>query len=160
MHRLPKSAGKTAGTDGFEFVELPISAPGRTGKAVSSAWAIRPWPGTNQEHHDLSSGRHHYILNAERRIRDPFRTDHGPAHSMAWRVVDAKHAFEHAVKLGAEPYAGSDQDPAVPAIKGIGGSLSIRRSYGAKVHPMTWNSVGSGSVIQSRRGWAFTISTI
>jgi 4-hydroxyphenylpyruvate dioxygenase len=42
---------------------------------------------------------------------------------MAWRVVDAMHAFEHAVKLGAEPYTGSDKTLEAPAIVGIGGSL-------------------------------------
>src|SRR5581483_9566958 len=53
--------------------------------------------------------------------------------SMAWRVVDAKHAFDRAVKLGAEPYAGSDKTLQVPAIKGIGGSLLyFVDRYGAK----------------------------
>jgi len=42
---------------------------------------------------------------------------------MAWRVVDAKHAFAHAVRLGAEPYAGSDKTLETPAVKGIGDSL-------------------------------------
>ena len=42
---------------------------------------------------------------------------------MAWRVVHARHAFEHAVRLGAEPYTGNDKTLDVPAIKGIGGSL-------------------------------------
>ncbi len=42
---------------------------------------------------------------------------------MAWRVVDAKHAFDHAVSKGAEPYLGDDKTMDVPAIVGIGGSL-------------------------------------
>ncbi len=42
---------------------------------------------------------------------------------MAWRVVDAEHAFEHAVKNGAEPYEGEDKTLDWPAIKGIGSSL-------------------------------------
>ena len=42
---------------------------------------------------------------------------------MAWRVVDARHAFDHAVAKGAEPYDGDDKTLDWPAIKGIGGSL-------------------------------------
>ena len=53
-----------------------------------------------------------------------FVGEHGPARpSMAWRVVDAKHAFDHAVAKGAEPYTGDDKTLDVPAIVGIGGSL-------------------------------------
>jgi 4-hydroxyphenylpyruvate dioxygenase and related hemolysins len=65
------------------------------------------------------------------------------------------------VKLGAEPYAGSDKTVAVPAIKGIGGSLLyLSTATAPTVHPMTRNSIGSGSVIQSQKVLAFTISTI
>ena len=62
---------------------------------------------------------------------------HGPcAPSMAWRVVDAKHAFEHAVSKGAVPYAGDDKTLDVPAIVGIGGSLLyFVDRYGAKGSP-------------------------
>jgi 4-hydroxyphenylpyruvate dioxygenase len=66
-----------------------------------------------------------YILNAEPgSFATRFVSAHGPsAPSMAWRVVDARHAFEHAVKFGAEPYEGFDKTLEVPAIRGIGGSL-------------------------------------
>ena len=53
--------------------------------------------------------------------------------SMAWRVVDAKHAFDHAVSKGATPYEGNDKALDVPAIVGIGGSLLyFVETYGAK----------------------------
>ena len=62
--------------------------------------------------------------------RDPnsfaarFVEEHGPcAPSMAWRVVDAKHAYDHAVAHGATPYTADDKCLDVPAIVGIGGSL-------------------------------------
>ncbi|MCB1385480.1 MAG: 4-hydroxyphenylpyruvate dioxygenase, partial [Nitratireductor sp.] len=55
------------------------------------------------------------------------------APSMAWRVVNAKHAFNHAVAKGATPYNGSDKAFDVPAIVGIGGSLLyFVDTYGAK----------------------------
>ena len=51
--------------------------------------------------------------------------DHGPsACAMAFRVKDAKAAFERAVRLGAKPVnndvAHGEMD--IPAIEGIGGS--------------------------------------
>ena len=42
---------------------------------------------------------------------------------MGWRVVDAQHAFDHAVKNGAKPYIGDGKSMKAPAIIGIGGSL-------------------------------------
>jgi len=49
-----------------------------------------------------------YILNADRlSFGGRFADLHGPcAPSMAWRVVDAKHAFAHALERGAQPYNG------------------------------------------------------
>ncbi len=55
-----------------------------------------------------------------------FVAKHGPcAPSMAFRVADAKHAYERAISLGAEPADAKDGTKTldVPAIKGIGGSL-------------------------------------
>ena len=44
---------------------------------------------------------------------------------MAFRVVDAKRAYQRALSLGAEPadLASAQKTLDVPAIKGIGGSL-------------------------------------
>jgi 4-hydroxyphenylpyruvate dioxygenase len=79
----------------------------------------------------------HYLVNEEPGSHAArFAAEHGPcASSMAFRVVDAKHAYRRALELGAEP-----ADPAqgslaldVPAIKGIGGSLLyFLDRYGAK----------------------------
>lgn len=114
-----------AGTDGFEFVEFahPEAAQleelftkmGYTPVAKHKTKQITVW----------RQGDVNYIVNAEpgsHAMR--FVDEHGPcAPSMAWRVVDAQHAFEHAVSLGAEPYTGDDKALDVPAIVGIGGSL-------------------------------------
>ena len=66
-----------------------------------------------------------YVLTAEAAsFAARFVQDHGPcAPSMGWRVVDAQHAFERAVQLGAKPYEGGGKVLDVPAIYGIGGSL-------------------------------------
>ncbi|MFZ2099532.1 MAG: 4-hydroxyphenylpyruvate dioxygenase [Oricola sp.] len=119
------SAGNPAGTDGFEFVEFAHPDPkeletlfarmGFAPVARHKSKAITVW----------RQGDVNYILNAEpgsHAMR--FVEEHGPcAPSMAWRVVDAKHAFDHAVSRGATPYEGNDKALDAPAIVGIGGSL-------------------------------------
>jgi 4-hydroxyphenylpyruvate dioxygenase len=127
-HSAPKSvisAANPAGTDGFEFVEFAHPEPealrdlfGRMGYALTARHrtkAIELW-----QQGDIT-----YVLNAEPGSHATrFVEKHGPcAPSMGWRVVDAKHAFAHAVAKGAEPYTGDDRMMDVPAIVGIGGSL-------------------------------------
>ncbi|MBN8631742.1 MAG: 4-hydroxyphenylpyruvate dioxygenase [Rhodobacterales bacterium] len=127
-HTAPRaviSPENPAGTDGFEFVEFAHPNPDelrtiftRMGYVLTARHkhkAIELW-----QQGDIT-----YILNDEpgshaRR----FVEAHGPcAPSMGWRVVDASHAFAHAVKNGAEPYTGDDKALDLPAIVGIGGSL-------------------------------------
>ncbi|MEL7300211.1 MAG: 4-hydroxyphenylpyruvate dioxygenase [Pseudomonadota bacterium] len=114
-----------AGTDGFEFVEFAHPDPdelraiframGYQHTATHKARAIELW-----QQGDIT-----YVINAEPGSHAAqFIEDHGPcAPSMAWRVVDAEHAFRHAVAHGAEPYDGPGKAVNWPAIKGIGGSL-------------------------------------
>src|SRR5437879_13194828 len=68
-----------------------------------------------------------YLVNEELGTHGfDFVAAHGPcAPSMAFRVVDARQAYERALSLGAEPADISSDQKAldVPAIKGIGGSL-------------------------------------
>src|SRR6201998_3918204 len=102
------SADNPAGTDGFEFVEFAHPRPdelaqlflcmGYTPVAVHKTKAITVY----------RQGDINYVLNAEPgSFASRFVAQHGPcAASMAWRVVDAQQAFDHAVKSGAEPYEG------------------------------------------------------
>lgn len=114
-----------AGTDGFEFVEFAHPNPqelrdvfpkmGYVQTARHKTKAIELW-----QQGDIT-----YILNAEQgSFAHGFVDEHGPcAPSMGWRVVDAQHAFEHAIAQGAKPYEGNGKALEVPAIYGIGGSL-------------------------------------
>lgn len=114
-----------AGTDGFEFVEFAHPEPqalralfAKMGYALTArhkSKAIELW-----QQGDIT-----YILNAEPgSMAAKFADEHGPcASAMGWRVVDAGHAFAHAVKMGATPYEGDDKVMDAPAIVGIGGSL-------------------------------------
>ncbi|MCA3555106.1 4-hydroxyphenylpyruvate dioxygenase [Aestuariivirga sp.] len=127
-HDAPRatiSDGNPAGTDGFEFVEFAHPNPAelrelfaRMGFALTArhkARAVELW-----QQGDIT-----YVLNDEpgshaRR----FVEEHGPcAPSMAWRVVDAAHAYNHAMSRGAQPYDGPGKAIDLPAIVGIGGSL-------------------------------------
>jgi 4-hydroxyphenylpyruvate dioxygenase len=114
-----------AGTDGFEFVEFASSEP----QHLETLFARMGYKLVAQ--HKTKSitvwrqGDINYLINAESNSHAAeFSTMHGPcASAMAWRVVDAQHAFDHAVKLGATPYTDNNKTLDVPAIVGIGGSL-------------------------------------
>jgi len=94
-----------AGTDGFEFVEFAhkdaaelealFTRMGYVAVARHKSKAITVW----------RQGDINYVINAEPGSHGmKFVAEHGPcAPSMAWRVVDAKRAFDHAVAKGAEP---------------------------------------------------------
>ncbi|WP_127106616.1 4-hydroxyphenylpyruvate dioxygenase [Pararhodobacter zhoushanensis] len=127
-HNAPRatiSESNPAGTDGFEFVEFAHPEPetlrtlfakmGYEKVATHKTKAIELW-----QQGDIT-----YVLNDEPGSHArAFVEEHGPcAPSMGWRVVDAQHAFDHAVAKGAEPYTGPGKTMDVPAIKGIGGSL-------------------------------------
>jgi 4-hydroxyphenylpyruvate dioxygenase len=119
------SAQNPAGTDGFEFVEFAHPRPEELATLFERMGYAPVARHRTKNITVYRQGDINYILNAEPgSFAARFVTDHGPcAPAMAWRVVDANHAFERAVKLGAEPYVGADKTLQVPAIKGIGGSL-------------------------------------
>ncbi len=139
-HSAPRasiSPENPAGTDGFEFVEFAHPEPevlreqframGYTCTARHPARDIELW-----QQGDIT-----YVLNSDPESHAArFAAEHGPcAPSMGWRVVDAQHAFEHAVKLGAEPYEGPGKTLDVPAIVGIGGSLIYFIDQYGESHP-------------------------
>ena len=127
-HSAPKaaiSAENPAGTDGFEFVEFAHPEPQELRDLFARMGFVLTARHKTREIELWQQGDVTYILN-----NDPgshaarFVAEHGPcAPSMGWRVVDAAHAFAHAVAKGALPYEGSDKTLDVPAIVGIGGSL-------------------------------------
>jgi 4-hydroxyphenylpyruvate dioxygenase len=129
------SAQNPAGTDGFEFVEFAHPRTGELGKLFARMGYA---PVARHQTKDITvyrQGDINYIVNAEPdSFASVFAAQHGPSvPSMAWRVVDAKHAFDRAVSLGAEPFDGPGKTLDVPAVRGIGGSLLyFVDRYGAK----------------------------
>jgi 4-hydroxyphenylpyruvate dioxygenase len=114
-----------AGTDGFEFVEFAHPEPEKLETLFSQMGYIAVAKHKTKKITVWRQGDINYIVNAEPNSHAAaFIADHGPcAPSMGWRVADAQHAFEHAVKLGATPYTQNGKVMDVPAIVGIGGSL-------------------------------------
>ncbi len=115
------------GTDGFEFVEYAHPEPAK----LHALFRLMGFTATAKHKTRkitlYQQGSVSYLVNAEPGSHGfNFVSKHGPcAPSMAFRVVDAKHAYERAIAMGAEPADPKDGTKSldVPAIKGIGGSL-------------------------------------
>ncbi len=121
------TADNPMATDGFEFVEYAHANPqelhslfslmGFTAVATHKTKAITVY----------RQGDINYLINEQPGTHGhDFVAAHGPcAPSMAFRVVDAKLAYERALSLGAEPadIPAAQKTLDVPAIRGIGGSL-------------------------------------
>ncbi|MEM9031758.1 MAG: 4-hydroxyphenylpyruvate dioxygenase [Pseudomonadota bacterium] len=127
-HDAPKStisAENPAGTDGFEFVEFAHPDPSVLRNLFSRMGYVHTATHKTQAIELWQQGDITYVINAEPGSHAAgFIDEPGPcAPSMAWRVVDAEHAFRHAVDKGAEAYDGPGKTMDVPAIVGIGGSL-------------------------------------
>ncbi|MGI9481698.1 MAG: 4-hydroxyphenylpyruvate dioxygenase [Hyphomicrobiales bacterium] len=119
------STANPAGTNGFAFVEFAHPEPEKLAELFTSMGFA---PTAHHKSRDITlwqQGDVTYVVTAEpESFAARFVDAHGPcAVSMGWRVVDAKHAFDHAVKLGAEPAGRDGLTFDVPTIKGIGGSL-------------------------------------
>ena len=139
-HEAPPSVvseHNPAGTDGFGFVEYAHPDPAQLHALFSTMGFEAVARHRSRAVTLYRQGDVNYLVNEEpgsHAVR--FAGAHGPcASSMAFRVVDARQAFERAVAMGAEP---ADPEAGslvmdVPAIKGIGNSLLyFLDRYGAK----------------------------
>ena len=131
------SAANPAGTDGFGFVEYAHPNPAELHALFQKMGFEAVARHRTRAITLYRQGDVNYLVNEEpgsHAVR--FSGAHGPcASSMAFRVVDARQAFDRAVAHGAEPADPEDGALAmdVPAIKGIGGSLLyFLDRYGAK----------------------------
>jgi 4-hydroxyphenylpyruvate dioxygenase len=132
------NAANPAGTDGFEFVEFAHPDPGVLEALFQRMGYVEVARHKTKAISLYRQGNINYVLNREPLSHaSRFVAEHGPcAPAMAWRVVDAQHALERAIKLGASEYKGSDKSLDVPAVIGIGGSLLyFVECYGAKGSP-------------------------
>jgi 4-hydroxyphenylpyruvate dioxygenase len=121
------SAENPMGTDGFAFVEYAHPWPHEL-HALFKLMGYSPVARHRTKKITVyRQGDVNYLVNEEPGTHGfDFVAAHGPsAPSMAFRVVDAKQAYERALVLGAESAGVSSAQKTidVPAIKGIGGSL-------------------------------------
>ncbi|MBX9908274.1 MAG: 4-hydroxyphenylpyruvate dioxygenase [Beijerinckiaceae bacterium] len=131
------SEANPMGTDGFEFVEYAHPEPEKLGALFEQMGFARVAKHRSKNVTLYRQGDVNFVVNAEPdSFAQAFAAEHGPcACAMAFRVVDAQHAFERAVSLGAEPYESKvgPGELSIPAVKGIGGSLLyFVDRYGAK----------------------------
>ena len=123
----PLGLDNPMGTDGFEFVEYAAPDP----ELLRSLFTKMGFPAiARHKRKDVTlhrQGEINFIINSEPgTYAEEHARAHGPgACAMAFRVKDAKAAFERAVKLGASPAKTdiAEGEADIPAIKGIGDSL-------------------------------------
>lgn len=160
-HNAPRpviSDANPIGTDGFEFVEFAHPEPEKLEQLFSQMGYSKVAKHKQKNISIWRQGDINYVLNADPNSHGmEFVDEHGPcAPSMAWRVLDAQHAFDHAIKLGAEPYTGDGKVLDVPAIKGIGGSLLyFIDTYGDAGSPYTEEFDWLGEIDPTPKGLGF-----
>ena len=115
------------GTAGFEFIEYAAPDPAAMGQLFERMGFCAI---ARHRHKNVTlyrQGGINFIVNAEPdSFAQRFARLHGPSIcAIAFRVQDAKAAYERAVSLGAWGYAGQagPGELNIPAIKGIGDSL-------------------------------------
>src|SRR5947208_11669696 len=122
------SADNPMGTDGFEFVEYAHPNP----EALHALFKLIGYvPVARHRTKKITvyrQGDINYLVNEQPGTHGfGFVAGHGPcAPSMAFRVVDAKQAYQRAVSLGAKPadIPSVQKTLDVPAINGMRGSLA------------------------------------
>jgi 4-hydroxyphenylpyruvate dioxygenase len=115
------------GTDGFEFIEYAAPDPQAMG-ALFERMGFKPI--ARHRHKNVllyRQGGINFIVNVEPdSFAQRFARQHGPSVcAIAFRVQDAKAAYERAISLGAWGYAhtAGPGELNIPAIKGIGDSI-------------------------------------
>ena len=115
------------GTDGFEFIEYAAPDPA----AMAAVFERMGFTAIARHRHKAVTlyrqGGINFIINAEPdSFAQRFARQHGPSVcAIAFRVQDAKAAYERAISLGAWGYADTAGPGQlnIPAIKGIGDSI-------------------------------------
>jgi len=124
------------GLDGFEFVEFTGPDPEALADLFQKLGFTHVATHRSKDVRRFTQGDINFLLNFEPAGQvAEFRARRGPsANAMAFRVKDARAAFEEALRRGAEPVTGKvgPMELNIPAIKGIGGAnLYLVDRYGA-----------------------------
>ncbi len=115
------------GTDGFEFVEYAHSEPEKLRDLFETMGIPMVAKHKSKDVTLHRTNDINFIINAEpNSFAQKFAEEHGPCVcAMAFRVKDAKKAYEHAIKQGAKPAitTANSGELEILAIEGIGGSI-------------------------------------
>jgi 4-hydroxyphenylpyruvate dioxygenase len=115
------------GTDGFEFVEYTAPDPAQLGALFERMGFVAAARHRSKNVTLYKQGEINFIVNAEpESFAQAFARLHGPSVcAIAFRVKDARAAYDRALQLGAKPVHGKlgPMELNIPAIEGIGGSL-------------------------------------
>jgi len=115
------------GTDGFEFIEYAAPDPEAMGQLFERMGFVAIARHRHKKVTLYRQGGINFIVNAEPdSFAQRFARLHGPSIcAIAFRVQDAKAAYERALSLGAWGFAGQagPGELNIPAIKGIGDSV-------------------------------------
>lgn len=115
------------GTDGFDFLEFSTN----DAKKLCSQFESMGFKAVNKhKSHDIIIYQQNdirFIINLTKQsMAHEFADAHGAAVcAMGFRVEDAKHAYQHALNYGAQPYLPTENNNhyEIPAIYGVGNSL-------------------------------------
>ena len=115
------------GTDGFEFIEYAAPDPQAMGALFERMGFTAVAKHRRKNVTLYRPGAIYFIINSEpNSFAQRFDKLHGPSIcAIAFRVDNAKAAYERALSLGAWGYAGQagPGELNIPAIKGIGDSI-------------------------------------
>jgi len=115
------------GTNGFEFIEYAAPDPAAMGALFERMGFVAIARHRRKNVLLYRQGGINFLVNAEPdSFAQRFARQHGPSIcAIAFRVQDAKAAYERALSLGAWGFAGTagPGELNIPAIKGIGDSL-------------------------------------
>lgn len=140
------------GTDGFEFVEFTAPDPAALAGVFERLGFGLVGRHRSKNVMQYRQGDINFIVNAEPRSpAEQFAAQHGPsACAMAFRVKDARLAYERAIAKGAKPFSGrtGPMELNIPAIEGIGGSALylVDRYGGHTIYDVDFVPVGEAHV--------------
>jgi 4-hydroxyphenylpyruvate dioxygenase len=111
-----------AGTDGFEFLEFTTLNRPQLENDFAHLGLEKIASHKNKNITLHKQGEINFFINTdENSSAFQFAQTHGASVcAMGFRVIDANHAYQHAIALGATPFI---SDSTLPAIMGIGGSV-------------------------------------
>jgi len=150
------------GTDGFEFVEFTSPDPDALKRYFEQLGFAAVARHRSKNVLRFKQGDISFIVNMEPEGQPAeFRAVRGPsANAMAFRVRDAKLAFEEAVRRGAEPVDSpiGPMELDIPAIKAIGGAyIYLVDRYGAQtIYDVDFRPLPGAADEEARRSVGLT----